>query len=77
MPDILFEPKFKNVYTLTEVIKTDKFILVIDDDLQSYKFDDILDYYEKQFENMWAYSVDLIYLDPMKIMIAKYILKMK
>jgi hypothetical protein len=80
MTDILFEPKFKNVYTHTEVIKTDKFIVVIGDDIESSRFNDFLDYYDIEcdidyLEDIWQFSFDLIYLDPIKMLIEKYDIK--
>jgi hypothetical protein len=80
MSDILFEPKFKNVYTHTEVIKTNKFIVVIEDDIESSRFDDFLDYYDiecdiSHLEDIWEFCFDIVYLDPIKIIIEKYDIK--
>jgi hypothetical protein len=63
MSDVLFEPKLINAYTLTEVIKTDKFIVVIEDDIESRRFDDLAEFDIIRLEDIWEYSYDLIYLD--------------
>jgi hypothetical protein len=41
MSETLFEPKFKNKYT---------HIVVIDDGMESSRFDDFLDYYELEYD---------------------------
>jgi hypothetical protein len=77
-------PKFKNIYTYTEVIKTDKFIVVIDDYNDSNISGDFQDYYdieydishsENDLEDFWEFSFDLIYLVPVKIIIEKHDIK--
>jgi hypothetical protein len=69
-----------NVYIHTEVTKTDKFIVVIDDDIESSRFDDFLDYYDIEcdidyIEDLWQFSFDIIYLEPINIIIEKYSIK--
>jgi hypothetical protein len=83
MTDILFEPKFKNVYKYTEVIKTDKFIVVTNNIRESSRFSNLLfstliefdiDYLEDS-EDFCAYSFDLEDLDQIKTIIEKYNIK--
>jgi hypothetical protein len=69
-----------NVYIHTEVIKTDKFIVVMDNDIEASRFDDILDDYEIEchivyLEDIWEFCFDIIYLEPIKIIIEKYDIK--
>jgi hypothetical protein len=69
-----------DVYIHNEVIITNKFIIVMDDDIEASRFDDILDDYEIEchivyLEDIWEFSFDIIYLEPIKIIIEKYDIK--
>jgi hypothetical protein len=69
-----------DVYTHTEVIKTDKFIVAIEDDIEGSRFDDILDDYDIEchidyLEDIWQFCFDIVYLEPIKIIMEKYDIK--
>jgi hypothetical protein len=87
MSDILFEPKFKNTYTLTEYIKTNKLIVLVDlEDECNGMFENLLDlkkidYFMEHIENeIWQYTFDIKLKKKIEFIIDKYkinVLKIK
>jgi hypothetical protein len=82
MSETLFEPKFKNTYTLTEYIKTHKLIVLIDfKDEHNGMFENLLDlrkidYFMEHIENeIWQYTFDIKLKDKVEFLIERYNIK--